>query len=119
MTFDREQIDSIIKDTAYQVAQAIKEENSGFAPYIAQELKDIKKWQIEHQKEDNSIHEKISQFMIDAQPMLEVFKDNKIVGARINSGAKTIFLYSAGITSFIGLIWIVLKFIKLLLTNIK
>lgn len=36
-------INNIIRDTAYQVAQAIKSENSGFAPELKQQLKDVKR----------------------------------------------------------------------------
>lgn len=46
----RSEIDQIIQDTAYQVAQAIKSENSGFAPELKKQLEGIKR-QLDNQDE--------------------------------------------------------------------
>ena len=40
-------IQQIIRDTAYQVAQSVKSENSGFAPELRTQLKEVIKTQLE------------------------------------------------------------------------
>lgn len=46
-----EKINNLIKETAYQVAQAIKAENSGFAPELRQQLKVVIQTQAEIQQQ--------------------------------------------------------------------
>lgn len=111
---EHDKIKEIILDTAYQVAQSIKEENSGFAPHIINELKKINAWQVKHQLEDTEVHTKILQFMDDCQPMLAVFKDNRVAEAVIEKKTKKITFYIKEATTvgvFLLGVWGIIKFL--------
>lgn len=99
-------VKEIIQTTALQVANAIKSENSGFAPELRTQLKNLQQQLIDTQKqikdeanlhrvEHDSLNSKIDDLSVKVQPMVRTFEENKIVKIKVDGLLKTITFYTS------------------------
>jgi len=105
-----------IQDEIMKSREIAIQHNSANTSSLLKEINNMKKWQENHEIDDNKRFESMNEFIGKMEPFLKVLEDKKIDKMVIDRKTKTLYIYAkewGTILLFLGSAWAFIKFFLL------